>query len=317
MRKMFKGITIPVIFAIIAVILSGCTPGKAQTKGNDYKGSFETEEFEAFDNGEDEIPSYNKKVSSTEKSPARKDYDNNIAKIKRDYDREDSYSDYENEIGRGKSSNDSYGISENFYQKGMASWYGREFHGKVTASGETFDMYDMTAAHKTLPFGSIVEVKNLENGKTVRLKINDRGPYRGNRIIDVSYGAAKKLDMVNAGEAAVGINVIKMGSNEAQVRSKYVEPVSEEEYPERRVKSSDYSDNYSSADYKLQAGAFYSRNNAESLKKRIESITDRPVRIVQDGDFYKVRVEGIRNKSEMNRIKDSLSSENISSFTVE
>ena len=129
--------------------------------------------------------------------------------------------------------------------------------------------------------------------------------------------ALQKIDMVNAGEAAVGINVIKMGSNEAQVRSKYVEPVSEEEYPERRVKSSDYSDNYSSGDYKLQAGAFYSRNNAESLKKRIESITDRPVRIVQDGDFYKVRVEGIRNKSEMNRIKDSLSSENISSFTVE
>ena len=104
---------------------------------------------------------------------------------------------YENQSEDGET------VPEKFYQKGMASWYGREFHGKSTASGERFDMNDLTAAHKTLPFGTIVEVKNLENGKSVKLKINDRGPYRGNRIIDLSFGGAKEIGMVKTGEVNV------------------------------------------------------------------------------------------------------------------
>ena len=207
--------------------------------------------------------------------------------------------------------------------------YGREFHWKTTASGEKFDMNLRTAAHKTLPFGTIVEVTNLENGKTIKLKINDRGPYRGNRIIDLSYGAARELDMVKKGEVKVGINVIKMGDNSVSSRNgsndRYVEGVADDdsEYAEvkpekkgRYVKDG-YDGDSDSDSFKLQAGAFYSRKNAESVKEKIESLTDRPVKIIQDGDYYKVRIEGIKNRKEQEHIKNMLSSENISSFGVE
>lgn len=92
-----------------------------------------------------------------------------------------------------------------FFQQGMASWYGKKFHGRRTATGESFDMNELTAAHPTLPLASFVLVRNLANNKTVVVKINDRGPYTRNRIIDVSYGAAKKLDFIKAGHARVEI----------------------------------------------------------------------------------------------------------------
>ncbi|MCL2155014.1 MAG: septal ring lytic transglycosylase RlpA family protein [Leptospirales bacterium] len=218
-----------------------------------------------------------------------------------------------------KTGNDNeYGNKDNYYQKGLASWYGREFHGKTTASGEKFNMNELTAAHKTLPFGTVVEVKNLENGKTVRLKINDRGPYRGSRIIDLSYAGAQEIDMVKAGEANVGIKVLKLGNNSSgssyNPDKQYVEPVSDT-YIYKNTKN-EYQSDYSEG-LKLQAGAFYSRKNAENLKSRIEVMTDRSVRIVQEGDYYKVRIEGLQDSREMNKLKNILSEENISSFSVE
>ncbi|VVE00682.1 MULTISPECIES: septal ring lytic transglycosylase RlpA family protein [Pandoraea] len=92
-----------------------------------------------------------------------------------------------------------------FFQTGTASWYGKKFHGRRTATGETFDMNELTAAHPTLPLASFVLVRNVANNKAVVVKINDRGPYTRKRIIDLSYGAAKKLDFVNAGHAKVEI----------------------------------------------------------------------------------------------------------------
>lgn len=80
------------------------------------------------------------------------------------------------------------------YQVGSASWYGKKFHGKTTASGEDFDMFDLTAAHRQLPLGSLVKVTNMRNGKWVVVRVNDRGPYVGHRIMDLSYGAARMLD---------------------------------------------------------------------------------------------------------------------------
>lgn len=79
------------------------------------------------------------------------------------------------------------------YQVGMASWYGKQFHGKTTASGEDFDMFELTAAHKQLPLGTYVKVTNLRNGKWIIVRVNDRGPYVGNRIMDLSYSAARML----------------------------------------------------------------------------------------------------------------------------
>jgi rare lipoprotein A len=91
---------------------------------------------------------------------------------------------------------------------GIASYYGKKFHGRKTASGEVFDMYGMTAAHLTLPLGSVVEVTNLENNRKIVVRVNDRGPYVKNRIIDLSYGAAEKLDMIGPGTVKVRIRVI-------------------------------------------------------------------------------------------------------------
>lgn len=80
------------------------------------------------------------------------------------------------------------------YQVGNASWYGKSFHGRSTASGEDFDMFELTAAHRQLPLGSLIRVTNLHNGKWVIVRVNDRGPYVKNRILDLSYGAARMLD---------------------------------------------------------------------------------------------------------------------------
>lgn len=96
-----------------------------------------------------------------------------------------------------------------FSQKGKASWYGRRFHGRRTASGERFNMYAMTCAHKRLPMNSRVRVTNLRNGKSVVVRVNDRGPFARGRVIDLSYAAAKKLGFVRAGTARVRVRGLR------------------------------------------------------------------------------------------------------------
>ena len=97
--------------------------------------------------------------------------------------------------------------------RGISSWYGPNFHGKLTANGEIFDMYGTTAAHKTLPLNTIVRVTNLNNGKSIILKINDRGPYVGDRILDCSFGAAKKLGFDKQGTTSIEIDIIEVGDD--------------------------------------------------------------------------------------------------------
>ena len=98
-------------------------------------------------------------------------------------------------------------------QIGIASYYGKKFHKKLTANGETFNMYKVSAAHRTYPLGTKVKVTNLENGKSIKLFINDRGPFAKGRILDLSYKAARKLDFVNQGTTKVRIDVIRLGDN--------------------------------------------------------------------------------------------------------
>jgi rare lipoprotein A len=93
-------------------------------------------------------------------------------------------------------------------ERGIASWYGDDFHGWVTASGEVYDMHTLTAAHRTLPLGTIVRVTNVVNGKHVVIRINDRGPYVNGRILDVSYAAAKRLVMLRDGISAIQLEVV-------------------------------------------------------------------------------------------------------------
>src|SRR6202161_3780937 len=99
------------------------------------------------------------------------------------------------------------------YQVGTASWYGEDFAGKPTASGEDYDMYDMTAAHPTLPLGSYVRVTNLHNGRAVVVKVNDRGPIVEGRIIDLSYGAAQALQFEQRGLQRVRLDLVKAGTS--------------------------------------------------------------------------------------------------------
>ena len=96
---------------------------------------------------------------------------------------------------------------------GTSSYYGKDFHGKLTANGEVYDMYGLTVAHKTLPLNTIIRVTNQANGKSLLLRVNDRGPYVGNRILDCSYGAALKLDFLQSGTTDVKIEVIEWGDN--------------------------------------------------------------------------------------------------------
>jgi rare lipoprotein A len=96
--------------------------------------------------------------------------------------------------------------------EGVASYYADEFHGKKTSNGEIYDMNDLTAAHRTFPFGTKVRITNLENGKTVIVRVNDRGPFHEGRIIDLSLGAAKELDIVKTGTARVRIEVLEWGN---------------------------------------------------------------------------------------------------------
>ena len=92
-----------------------------------------------------------------------------------------------------------------FSQNGVASWYGRQFHGRKTASGERFDMNALTAAHRSLPLNCYIRVTNKNNGKSVIVKVNDRGPFHGNRVLDLSYGAAKRIGLTDAGTTNVNI----------------------------------------------------------------------------------------------------------------
>ena len=98
--------------------------------------------------------------------------------------------------------------------KGISSYYGPKFHGKLTANGEIFDMYGVTAAHKEFPFNTVIRVTNEKNGKSLLIRINDRGPYIAGRILDCSFGAAKKLEFVGEGTAKVKIEVLEWGDGE-------------------------------------------------------------------------------------------------------
>ena len=165
-----------------------------------------------------------------------------------------------------------------FSQQGIASWYGKKFHGKRTSSGESYDMYAMTAAHKTLILPAYVEVTNLRNGKKVVVKVNDRGPFHENRIIDLSYAAATKLDVVAKGTALVKIRVVQPGYASAK-RSTPVETISPE---------------YSPGDFFIQVGAFSELDNAESLRRKLNFIGNTLVKISQvmidNRTLYRVRI---------------------------
>lgn len=213
-------------------------------------------------------------------------------------------------------------VATEFDQKGYASWYGREFHGRKTASGGKFDMYDMTAAHKTLPFGTVLKVTNLSSGKSITVVINDRGPYKKNRIIDLSYAAGRELGILAKGEEIVGVSIIKLGNGKTEKNTTQVKAVSgEEEYLIEEDDSDENADipeeRIVSGNFEIQAGAFYSMKNAEKIKQRIESSVGGKVVITEDGDLYKVKMINVRNKNEAERIMRSLEKDDIKTLLLQ
>lgn len=155
--------------------------------------------------------------------------------------------------------------SSGFSERGLASFYGTKFHGRRTSSGEIYDMYKMTAAHKTLPLPTYVEVVNLDNGRSTVVKVNDRGPFHGDRVIDLSYAAAVKLGIANRGTGRVEIRAIDPSSPAAHLKETSLSTAAGSATP--------------GPELYVQAGAFANRANAEKLKKDLHQKSRREVHI--------------------------------------
>lgn len=175
-----------------------------------------------------------------------------------------------------------------FYQaEGVASWYGPNFHQKRTSSGEVYNMFELTAAHKTLPIPSYVRVKNLENSKEIVVKVNDRGPFHQDRIIDLSYAAATALGFAQKGTARVLVDLI---------------------IPKGEVKEK--------AQWFVQAGAFSKKEGALSLKNKLAGLLGGTmVQMTKNSKAFLVSVGPLTNKAQMEEIKLRLTSLGIKGFS--
>lgn len=180
--------------------------------------------------------------------------------------------------------------------KGNASWYGPKFHGKLTSNGETYNMYDMTAAHKTLPMNTIVKVTNLKNGLTTVVRINDRGPFIATRIIDLSKTAATKIKMIGAGTAPVRIEILGFDSK----NKKKIPTKKEMKNSVQEVEISGFA---------LQIASFSNITGAIKTQEKYNG-TDGYTTIIKDvnnGDkrFFKVYLQGFKSEKEARDYKEN------------
>lgn len=180
--------------------------------------------------------------------------------------------------------------AEGFYQKGVASWYGKQFHGRRTSSGEPYDMYAMTAAHTVLPLPTYARVTNVANGKSVIVKVNDRGPFKSSRVMDLSYAAAWRLDMVRSGTALVEITAIGENTRAAAQQSGVVE----------QVRSGLY----------IQIGAFANPDAARQLQQRLnrDGYRDASVgkAVSADKQLHRVRLGPLESREQGDALLASL-----------
>ncbi len=193
--------------------------------------------------------------------------------------------------------------AKGYNQRGLASWYGTKFHGQLTSSREPYDLYGMTAASKNLPIPCFVKVTNLRNHKWVIVKVNDRGPFVGNRLIDLSYAAARKLDYMATGTALVQVEAITPGHSYSAPEASL--PV--------------YANNNTeSGQYYLQLGAFSQRENAEALGAKLQEITSKPIHISPSPSkkIFKVQIGPMKNENETNQLKSTLDGEGFQAITV-
>ena len=163
-----------------------------------------------------------------------------------------------------------------FTERGLASWYGPGFHGRATASGETYDMYDRTAAHKSLPLGTVVEVRNRDNGKRTKVRINDRGPFVRGRVIDLSYSAAEDLDMLGPGTARIELRVLQTAELATQPGG-----------------------------FWLQVAAFQEKSHAKQLRHELHSSQPK-VQVQSQGGWHRVLVGPFKNRKQAQQAERQL-----------
>lgn len=216
----------------------------------------------------------------------------------------------------------------NYKERGVASWYGKKFHGQRTSSGEVYNMYGMTAAHKTLPIPSYARVTNLRNGRSIIVRVNDRGPFLHDRIMDVSYAAAYKLDIIGSGSGEVEVESILPGQSSPTVQTVQaepvqVEPLSREPAPvavatpvaalPRQQDGALAAPTSSDAGGRvyLQLGSFHSPQGAESfleqMREQLGDLRKQVVVLTQDG-LTRVHLGPYRTPEEARASADKLES---------
>ena len=176
-------------------------------------------------------------------------------------------------------------------EQGVASWYGPGFHGRRTSSGEVYDQRDLTAAHQTLPLGTRVAVTNLDNGQSIEVRVNDRGPFVGGRIIDLSYGAASAIGMIGPGTARVRVEVL--GSSARALPA---------------------------ATYAVQVGSFTDSGNAEDLRRRLALRVDGVYIARLESErlrYYRVRVGPYESRDVAARVADRVAALGYSAVIME
>jgi rare lipoprotein A len=197
-----------------------------------------------------------------------------------------------------------------YNERGVASWYGEKFHGHKTSNGEIFDMYQVSAAHKSLPIPSFLRVTNLDNNRSIVVRVNDRGPFHGDRIIDLSYAAALKLGYADKGTARV------------QLESIVVTGTANDHSPNLLASSSDALRIGAAGGKYLQVGAFAELSVAEEVSSRVEQLTSLPVfirsvNVSNNRILHRVRVGPISDPGQIQQLSQSVVAANLGSpYTV-
>ena len=206
--------------------------------------------------------------------------------------------------------------SKNYEQRGIASWYGTKFHGHSTSNGERYNMLAMTAAHKTLPLPTYVEVTNLKNGRKVTVKVTDRGPFENNRLIDLSYAAAKKLDILGHGTAPVNVKAIDPLLYDKNYHASNHFFLAENTQ-KNLITVPDYTPHYKrplTHPTYIQVGAFRNKVYAEKLKNRLESRVTSPVNLAHLNKLYHVQIGPIQDAISVAQINRQLRAMGIKSM---
>lgn len=264
------------IYLILVLVLSGCYNSGNDLPGNSRKQTYRGSQHASAQTKYGSAGHQDKDGAPAGSAPTT------FQKVKPVYEPYSRYGNPESYAVNGRK----YEVmrtTSGYKTRGIASWYGTKFHSKRTSSGDDYDMYAMTAAHKTLPLPTYVRVKNLSNGREAVVKVNDRGPFHADRVIDLSYAAATKLGLLPHGTAPVEIEALNV-----------------------KVPGGAHI-----AHYYVQAGAFNSQVLANTLRGKLARLTPSPVFIEKDKQRYIVRVGPFANKQMTDQLKQRLAANGV------